>query len=325
MDIRKLENKINDFVLNMDYHDKYVFDNIEVFYRLNFLVLKLLEEPFKNFEKNIDISKMDKISSCETIKILNKFYKELNLDFDVSKLYNNGTIGYKFFDYDDEDNYERFRIGANYYDIINDRKAIIACNNGVISDVDILVHELSHYRNDMTGGRTLVAQLFTETLALTDELVFYDFLIRNNYRFDPNFFKDSFCFFYDNSLELIPLMELLLLYKEVGSISKKSFIDYYETDEDYNEDLECFEDMPDDASLINAVSYTLSALIGPYLFYKYKEEKSYKFLDEFNSMIIKDSMNSDKCFKKIGLNGLDENDVKILSKNMQKFKKEYLY
>lgn len=324
MNIKEIEEKINNFILNMDYHDKYVFDNIEFFYQLNFIVTKFLENSFKNYEKCIDISKMDKISFYEIIDLLNKFYKELNINFDVSKLYNDGTIGYKFFEYDDEDNYERFRIGANYYNVLDNKKSIIVCNNGIITDADILVHELSHFRNDMTGGRSLVTMLFTETLALTDELIFYDFLIKKNYKIDHNFIKSSFNFFYENSLNLIPIMELLLLYREVGSISKKSFEDYYETSEDYEEDLEILNDMPNDASLINAVSYTLSSLIAPYLFYKYKNEKSYIFLNELNSMIMNESSDSDKCFRKIGLNGLDENDVKILSKNIKIFKKEYL-
>lgn len=324
MDIKKLEDKMNDFILSMDSHDEYVFENIDVFYRLNFVVMKLLEKHFKDFDKNIDISKTDKISFYEIIELLKKFYKKLNINFDVDELFNDGTIGYKFFDYNDEDNYERFRVGANYYNVADKKKAVLACNNGIITDADVLVHELSHYRNDMDGGRTIITQLFTETLALTDELIFYDFLLENNYNIDPKFIKSSFSFFYENSLYTIPIMELLCLYKDFGSLSKDNFQTYYNTIEDYEEDLKLFEEMPLDASLINIVSYTISALLSPYLFYKYKKNNSYDFLNEFNEMIMESDMNSNICFRKIGLNGLDENDIKVLSKNIKKFQKEYL-
>ena len=324
MNIKDLEDKMNNYIISMDEQDNFVLENIEIFYRLNFIQSKLLEKKLKDFDKNINIHKIDKMPFYNIISLINEFYHKLNIKLDINKLYTDGTIGYKFFDYDDEDNYERFRIGANYFNIYDKKKTIISCNNGVVTDADVLIHELSHYRNDMDDGRTVITMLFTETLALTDELIFYDFLLNRNYKIDPNFFKGSFNFLYENSLYIVPIMELLWLYRDSGSLSKESFGDFYNTLEDYDDDLKYFDEMPIDASLINVVSYTIAGYLAPYLFYRYKETNSYAFLDDFNNMIINRNMNIEKCFQKLGLNGFDKEDINILSKSLKKYQKEYL-
>ena len=323
MDIKKLEDKLNDFTLNMDIYDDFIYHNIDIFYFINFKVLDLLGSDVSDFKNDIDIKNMSKISFIEILKLLKEFYKKLNINFDVDNLYNNGTIGYAFYDYEDTKQ-ERFRMGANYHYINDSRESIIVCNNGVISDADVLVHELSHYRNNMDCKRNIITKFFTETLAYTDQFIFYDYLLQKGFKIDSNFIKQIIKFFYDNATYLLPIMEVLFLYKEFGSISKNDFEKFYETTDDYEEDLKFLDEMPDNASLMNAVSYNISILLAPYLFYKYKEEENYKFLDVFNNMIMDKNITLEECFNFLGLNSLDEDDYKILTKNMNRFKSEYI-
>lgn len=324
MNDKELYFKMNDFVTNMHPWDEIIYDNINFFYSLNFHIIESLDSIFNDFNDEINISKMPIKSFYENIEIINIFYKKIGLNFEVNDVIKNGVLEYKFYNYNDEDKINRLKYGYNCYDGCSKNKEICACNNGLITDSIILVHELSHYRNQVDNGRGIVGRFFTETLALTDELIYYDYLLNNGYKIDKSFIQSNIYFFYQNALETLSVMELILLFSEIGGITLEDFKFYYKTSDDYNIDIDIFKDMNFDYSLLADTGYNVSFLVAPYLFYKYKKIGDYSFLEHFNNTIMNPKNDIIDCFNELGLNGLDENDIKVLRKDIKKFTKQYV-
>ncbi len=324
MEDRELYFKMNDFVVNMHPWDETIYEELPTFCSFNIPVIELLEPVFSDYNDEIDASKIEKKAFYENIKLINEFYKKIGLKFNANNVIKNNALDYVFYDYDDPDKINRFKNGCNYYTSEDYRKEIEVCNNGLITDSIVLVHELSHYRNQRDKGRTIVGRFFTETLALTDELIYYDYLLNNGHKIDKNFIRSSFYFYYQNAIEAFSVMDLLLLFSEYGGITEKDYETFYNTTDDYKENIEVFKDITNDYSILVATGYNVSFLLAPYLFYKYKKNNDYFFLEYLNELINEPNIDTDDCFEEIGLNGIDEDDVKVLSKSIKRFTNEYL-
>jgi len=312
--IEELNHLINDYLLAIGADDNFVYTNIEYLYNINFKVFEILNKKFEN--NDIDIINIRHSTWYQNIELIKEFYKIYNINFDVDKALKDGTIDYTYYD---EINMFNIEDGECYYR--DGHKGINACNNGLISDAAVLVHELSHLRNQPDDYREQINSLFTESLATLDELLFIDFLEKKGYKEEAKWLRKSlYMFFYENSFMSIPIFELFLLYNKVGSISEESFKFYYGTTDDYQEDISEIEDL-DNYELDTRCDYMLASLLAPYLYYKVKKDKTYMnvvkaFYDVINSGDI------DECLNYIDLHELDDNACEKLYNNLKKFIKK---
>ena len=168
--MKELNSLINDYVVAIGADANLVYANMESIYNINFNIFSILHEKYDN--DDIDVINIKHSSWYENIELIKEFYRENNIDFDIDKVLNDGTIDYKFYE---EINMHNLEDGECYYR--NGHKGVSVCNNGFITDAAILVHELSHLRNQPDDYRDQLNNFFTEALATLDELLFIDFLI----------------------------------------------------------------------------------------------------------------------------------------------------
>lgn len=97
MDTNELRIKLNNYILEKHLDTSPIIYNLEIFYELsNVLIENLLD--ITETVSNIDYTNVSKALPFENFELIKKFYKENNIDLDIEKYINDGTIDLRFFD-----------------------------------------------------------------------------------------------------------------------------------------------------------------------------------------------------------------------------------
>ena len=221
-----LEDFLDSFVSDTYYLNNIIFTNITDYLAL----ITFLEEHIllsnKNEVNNIDYTLFTKSTKEENVNIVNKFYRNLNINFDINKEVEKENISYHTHDItkfskNKDIELENLIFGSCIPKANNGSPKILIPNNGLLSDSVTLVHELSHYRN---YPWTLVGDNLTEVLSFAEETIYLDYLLILGYKYE--FYKintinsDSF---YDNIKKLIPTYRILTLYLKYATPDSKIF------------------------------------------------------------------------------------------------------
>ena len=139
--------------------------------------------------------------------------------------------------------------GINY--VRNNKNLIDVPNTGLITDVLLVVHELSHYRDRKEKGREQVCNLMTESLAYTEELICTDYLSELGYEDSMNLWrKIVFTLFYRTASDIIPMYKVFILFKKYGDISKETYKQHFKKDDDYEKVINYISDLTEQVEML---------------------------------------------------------------------------
>ncbi len=319
--IKKAEQTMNDYLVSNKFQDNIIYDNLLIFYMLGEILEEVLKKKLNYLKEEIDFSKISKLPLFDKIKIVEQFYNDHNIEFDLNKHIKDGTINFLYYDpfapiAERKNRYSTFRKGSNYYN--EGKKLIDVCNNGFITDIFVFVHELSHLRNQPNNGRNQISHLLTETLAYTDELICLDYLKKLGYEEDVVVWKKRmFYLFYVNNFDAMNIYKMMILYKELGSLSKESYKLFYKETKNYENLIKYISQYNDkDYKLYYKSWYVMSSILSVYLYDQYKENP--KFLK--NILKLYENINNssmEECLKLMNLKDFGKEDRLKLHKSLE--------
>lgn len=309
MELKDIEHAMNDYILNIGAYNNKIFANLPFYLNISLQLEKTLEKYFKDYKYEVRYEEISKISLFDKIKLIKQFYDEVGISFDIDKYINDGTIDFRYYDYfydnEDTESYKLFRFGVGNNCYYGEKKIVNVSENGLITDIPIIIHELSHLRNQPDIKRNQVSDLLTETLAITEVFICADYLSKKGYKFEMHkLIKDQLYALYKGIVDMKSIYRMVLLFDELGSISKEDYKYYYDNDDEYEFDLEKLKNIKDKRSFITESWYILATALAPFLYCQYKKDKSFmKNIIKLHDMIN----NSDEleCFKEMGLTYLD--------------------
>lgn len=343
------EKDINNFFIKYysSYYkeDNLIYDNIKVLKEIMLFTYQHLGNYIENNKEETEWNKIKKSTFIEYAPIIDKFYKDLNININLNELVENGTI-----DLYPRSLEELIEVKGKCLNGFNDYegkyKTVYIYNNGLITDSAILVHELSHYRNQPDIKRSQVNNLFTEALAFTEELIYLDYINDLGYTYEANNLKykiiETFKYIIGNNYALT---KLHLLYNEIGKISKEDYellfkmYDYdniintfkeiikdtktniNDFDKDILEDKDIMNKLRID--FINDLLYTVAAPLSIYMYEEYKKDNNFinsiKLLNDTLMNINTNNKTVIECLNIIGLSNYNEESLNKISKSFKSY------
>lgn len=327
MSTNELKEAINNYFINSDFD---IIDN-------NFnILLTVAVNTYNSFlpyaskcrENSQEIFPIYSIE--ERFQLIRNYFKKHNIDFDLDKLINDGTIGFNIETYEenigDEAKLNFYLTGENYYGEHN-QKLISVNNTGYIFDSAVLLHEISHYRNQPEVTRSRVNHLFTEAIAYTEEIIYLYDLYKNGYIEALYGIKSVIYTFFWNSSFMYPITKLFNLYYKLGDISKESYEMLYGRTNDYDKIIASQKKMVENQEKVYLAKNTyilIAGLLTPYLFVKYLEDETFMIKIQNLHEKICNCDNIIEILKSIDLDGNIFDIVDELTNYSEKFANEIL-
>lgn len=327
--IKDIENYLNDYLVSHHTLQSIIFDNLFLFYRIAKEVEETLNPYFKN-GISFDINTLTKMTLKDKIKLVKKYFQDHSIEFDIDQYIIDGTIA--FIDYNQiESDFDYFYIGncarGNMRPENNRKKFVIdVCENGLVSDIPTLIHEISHFRDEPKVRRNQVSDLLTETLAYAETYISADYLYKLGYMCDAQFvLKGEGNALYHIAKNIKKILKLFLVYMEFGNVSKESYQYYFEnTKEEFNDYAENMTFLTEHPNI--DIEYEILHLLGLYLasflLEEYKKDHSYmqtiiKLHEEINQ---RDFLT---CIRMMGLNDLGLEDRRRILNSIGSIKDTY--
>lgn len=315
-----LEDFLYSFVSDTYYLNNIIFTNITDYLAL----ITFLEEHIllsnKDEANNINYTLFTKSTKEENVNIVNKFYRNLNINFDINKEVEKENISYHTHDItkfskDKDIELEKLIFGSCIPKANNGSPKILITNNGLLSDSVTLVHELSHYRN---YPWTLVGDNLTEVLSFAEETIYLDYLLRLGYKYE--FYKINtinYDSFYDNIKKLIPTYRILTLYLKYENLSPQIYQNNFPKTS-YKKDIEAIYNNIFNIfqTFTNSTYHMLDYLLGVHLYLEYKQNKDYlNLIEQMHTNINKYSY--EECLNILNLYPLKDK-ITILTDDINK-------
>ena len=314
--------------------NNFIIQNISIIDKLmNVLYLELDKQ-------DLNIKDMDMVGKCkiysieERINFVKEFYKNHNINFDIDELINDGTIGFSYDAYESEypETQYEYEIGklsryipdfGGHQGFENGKNLITIHNTGYAFDSIILIHEISHYRDQFDYSNE-ISDLFTETLAFVESnIAAKEILSLEEYKFYiiRQFLNLKYLISINHSL-----IDFMLIYKELGSISYDNYYMLFGSidPDDYTKLLDTIFKTKEEFDVLTCARYVVSYLLVPFLLNKYEKDNNFfNIIQELHNDI--NNYTIDQILSKMGLSFDDEGDIinkentKILVNNMHSF------
>ena len=207
------------------------------------------------------------------------------------------------------------------------KKGLIYFNYcGDIIDCIVLLHEITHLRNeplDAQTHRTEINDFITESIAYAEEFIFLDYLKTKGYEDDYN---NYLCDIFYNCLtfcdKVYYVNKILYVYKEKGNISKNSYTSIFKNHKNYKPAIkELYKVIISKNSYIELMWNFLGYISGLYLYIMYLEDHNYfKVIEELNEAITNEKCTWQDIFKILKINKPGEL-FKIMLEKMDYFVK----
>lgn len=327
-EIKRIESILNNYINLYNADDTIVYQNIEYLYKLSNIIYKSLSSLNIRDTINTDYDNITRSNLFNNLDLIKSFYSQNNINFNIDSLINNGSIDFEYYDYssDNEDTklekINHFLVGEN--SIYNHHNVISTCNNNLITDSAILVHELSHYRDRQMKKEGQVASLFTEGIAMSEEMIYLDYLTSLGYENDAQILKKiDYSNYKGDAYRAQTLFKFFNLYQKLGSISESCYLMLYKDTSNYREELAHFMYIVNnsDHDIYKTGGYIFGYGISTYMYYKYKEDNN--FLNKIELLHTKiNTEDLDSCLKTIGLNELGSKELNIMNKDMLRMNEE---
>ncbi len=326
--IQEVENFLIEYIFNHTRIPNCVLDNLDLFYTIACEIEETLEGEFKN-GITLNPNQLKKVTLMEKIEIVKQYFQEHEIEFDIEKYIMDGTIA--FIDYNQlEESEKQFDIrrcfNGNMKKEKNHKKLIDVSENGFICDIPILVHEISHFRDESTKtSRNQISNLLTEALAYGETLISADYLYELGFSYDAqSIFKFEGNTLYQIAKNYKKVAKLFLVYKKYMNISKTSYQAFFEEIEEYKDYEENIKFLKEHTNydLIYETWYLLGLFLAPFLLNQYKKDKSY--MEKLKKLHIeinkKDFL---ECLDLMGLENLSEKDRIRIVAAMYEIKEKY--
>ncbi len=298
--------------------DKIIFENLKDLKELFLLVERNLIDLYKMYKnENLDYNKVIKINFNEKIEIINNFYHDLGIDFDVNKLINDGTFDIFALNIDSLINNDGALTDGRQGEADN-HFYISVFNSTLLTDAIIWVHEISHYRNDSLGIEPEIRRLLTEALAFTYEYIFIDYLDKIGYEYEGVLFKlnetkSLFRIIYD----CYYVMNFLITYDTFGKISKENYLKLF-SNNSYEDDFKRFMYIIDNIPIREIIQYSIAVPLAIYMYEEYKKDNSFILkIEKLNESVKFKSLA--ECLNVINIVNYNENGL-LDSQNIGKIK-----
>lgn len=271
----ELECKINEAIIENELNDLVLFEKLDFF----ILTTKMLNDFSNNFiNYNLYEYEFTKMNLNSQVELVKEFYEYYNINIDIDSLIANGCINFKFTD-------EIELKGNNSYVGKDEFKVINCTYSGHLVDSIILVHELSHYRNQTDNGRTITNEFFTEGLSIYDELLYMEFLKTKGYLIDSNLSFDMMMYTCNYISENnLAILKILNLYRKFSNVDKENYNLLY-NDCNYEESIELMRSDIDYIDLYQQLYYCFGWFIGFYLHSKFDKKLDYTYINSLHEKI----------------------------------------
>lgn len=340
---KNIEESANTFIksfFDATYNDnKVLFNNMQNIYALiSFLYYNMQE---LNIEKQ-DIQNGTRKDYVEKSKIIDNFYKSINVDFKMEYITRNGVLNILSTNTPKEATHSQIYTGSNNYIITEEAytnpktkerivlyrkldKTINVHNNNLLNDSIIWVHEISHYKNQPPEKRGEVNDILTELIAYTEELIYTDYLSQIGYEEEARMFMIEE---YKSLYHLIGLayhvIKITLLYYLLGKVSKESYLLLYKNDKDYDKALKIFdEEKNKNQNIIFLSLYYSVGIISFYNYIEYKKDQNFlEKIKKLNKEIMTD-ISLEEALKIINIS-LNEESLNRILENINIFRDSLL-
>lgn len=288
--------------------DIFPFYNLDFFYNVCFT----LNEAFKNYRfKDVEIEKdFVKMDFFNKVNLVKDFFKSINMNIDVEKSLQDGTINPSFTEFNYENIKDYMKKGRTNIDV-NDNGDVSFPNSGMLLDSIVMTHELGHYANRL--NHTSQSAIMSEMVAIYTELQFYDYLSNLGYDNEVRFFKN---FRLKDTKKLsekcLSSISLLLTYMKYGTLNEENYYKMFPNN-NYLDSLNKINDKYDFYSISMNMNYTVGFLMATYLYGKTKEDFSFtENINVFNKHLNEHSFYEN--LNMLGVSNFDKENMVNISK-----------
>lgn len=308
-------------------YNSFILDYIKELYSLTDYVIY----KYKDFMNNLNYKpSYTKIDLNETITLVKEFYHYHNINLDLNYLIDNNILNLVTSDKNKDDLLGVTTDGTMYKDSNFQNKIEIKLD-GSIFDSIVIIHELSHYRNEPEGKRNFISDLLTEALAYANELIFIQDMKNERYYNDKIIHLTGVIpLMYTYMYNLHDIYKLILLYKTEGNITKKLYSNLFK-DSDYEQVLDNFNIYVNKRRLIiHDTWFVIGLPLAIYMLEEYMKDKNFfDRMEKFNIDINEKDLWD--CLKTININSKEDfiNKIKYSNEShiklIKKYKKENSY
>ncbi len=311
--IFQLERIVEEYIIMCDINS---LEDIKLIKSVNDIV-------FNNSNYRYNIKYSQKYNYNKIDQLVTNFFKFIGFDYSdyYQKRKKDGTINFnkQLINYD---------TAFSSYDFSNNKRMIFIPLSNTLEDAFTMIHEVNHDKNIDESGENETRLIFTEGLSILMELLFEEYLKKNNvkdYKIGNNCNLDSINYkslYIDFNLKLIEcyLNKYNINYKDLYNI----IYPYTKIQKDNLNHI--IEDIlkEDIIDIDFEFRYILGILIATYMYGRIKDnKKNIKELFEMNEIIV--NYNIDQVFDYLNLDydetNLSDNTYKILKKSYNNYLK----
>ena len=293
--------------------DIFVYYNLEKFYDICNTAAKNFMDF--DFDDTFDETNFKRMNFFEKIGVVKDFFQSINMNVDVDKYLNDGTLSPSCINFDKEDKRSYMR-GKGKVDN-NGNGDVTFPNSGLLLDSIIMAHELGHMANRPTNNEQIA--IMSEAVALYTELQFYDYLFKLGYNDEVLFFKNirlkdtsKLSKLYSNSISI------LLTYIKYGAVTKENFKCLF-PEKDYFEVLNKIEKSEDFYTISMGMNYVFGFVMATFL--KRKVDEDFSYTENINT--LNKRLNSSDFTENLRILGISNFDYENIH-NISSYLKDYL-
>lgn len=331
---KKRENQINTFLqvfFNYRYEEHNLFfGNLDTFF---YLICRFIDETREFMNKypyqSLDWFKVEEMSFSSKEKLIDAFFKRINIPFCLNDIIKNGILNVTFEDKNDAISKNSDSLVSGRSTVCSDKvhESVEVYDNGLVTDASVWVHEILHHLNLDIQNRNLVRSLFTESLAFAYEFIFLNFLDEKEFSYEAEKLKyNNFKTLFYTLCNTYPIIKLYIIFDKFGKVTKENYKMYFEYDNDYDDCLESLSkrlNNKDYDHIYLLLKYSLAFALSIYMYIEYTKDASFiNKMNSFNGAIKTKSVM--ECLNVIGITEISEQELKKIITNVRLMKLELL-
>lgn len=304
-ELNKIQEVVNDGVTRTQHEVPVIASLFGLLYNIcNDIMQYLYFYSAKNYDMNI--RSLNKSNIPFNIELIQKFYKENNISFDIEKYIREGNITIENIKPKDI-TLNSIMCGKSLYS--DGKNKIEIQNNSLVADSATWIHELSHFRDQPDHERNEISHLFTESIAYTEELIYLDYLEKKGYKKEAKLIKNLiFTSAYNYATLATSIFKVCNLLDSTGALTEENYRLYY-ADMNYYEHLSRidYSIKNDFFEIFRASISMMGYYLSLYMYENHKED--HKFMESIQE--LHDDINKydmDKCLEHIDLKHIEGYD-----------------
>ncbi len=291
------------------------FDNLSFFGNNSFL-LDTIEELWaltnyvgSKYQKfcsyNVKDLKYTTVNKSECLSLVQSYLERHSIELNIHDLLQNDILILLEGPKEKDNYYSSLKDGSSFYDEQGNKKIAVSLE-GTIFDAAVIIHEITHFRNQSIEKRSFTNDLLTESLSYAEELIFFEDLKDTIYDKDRAIhFKLFEKLIYQYSYRIYYIYKIILLYKKEQKINKESYLKVF-CDSEYEKTIEFFEEYAFHQKSILKDTWTFLGLpLAVYLLEEYRVDRNFfEILKEYNERLKGDNL--ERCLETIKIHNLEE-------------------